>query len=127
VRRQDSRIIFADIPGLIEGAHDGRGLGDQFLRHVERTKILLHLIDMAGVDGRDPDSDYASLNNELKLYSKDLIEKIQFIAANKMDLPEAKENLKRFKKTSRKKVYPISAVTGEGVKELIDALFKRMK
>lgn len=114
--------VLADIPGIIEGAHEGRGLGLEFLKHVERTKILLHIIDFAAVDGRDPVSDYASLNKELAAYSKALADKEQILAANKMDVPEARENLKKFKRKVRKEIFPISAVTGEGVKELLRKL-----
>ncbi len=116
----------ADIPGLIEDAHRGKGLGDKFLRHIERTKILIHLIDMAGVDGRDPIEDYHSLNNELKLYGCHLEKKIQVVAANKMDLPHAQDNFNRFKRNVKQEVFPISAKSGMGVKELIDAVSKRL-
>lgn len=112
----------ADIPGLIEDAHRGKGLGDKFLRHIERTKILIHLIDMAAVDGRDPIKDYDSLNNELKLYGCHLDRKAQVIAANKMDLPEAQDNLNRFKRNVKQEVFPISAKAGIGLKELINAV-----
>ena len=112
-------LVLADIPGLIEGAHEGRGLGIEFLKHVERTKVLLHLIDFAAVDGRDPVSDYRVLNKELKGYSEKLASKEQVLVANKIDVPEARENLKLFKKKIRKKIFPISAATGEGVKELL--------
>lgn len=126
VKREDEPIVLADLPGLIEGAHEGRGLGVQFLRHVERTKFLIHMVDIAAVEGRDPVEDYNKLNKELKLYTKDLSKEVQLVVANKMDLPEAKENLKRFKKIVKKKVYPISAMTGEGTQELIHALFKKL-
>jgi GTP-binding protein len=127
VKRGDNRVVIADIPGLIEGAHRGRGLGDQFLRHVERTKFLVHCIDMAAVDQRDPLADYQLLNNELGQYGQALAKKKQLVVANKMDLPQAEESLGRFKKTVKKKVYPISALTGKGTKELVSALFKEMR
>lgn len=127
VKREDERITLADMPGLIEGAHEGRGLGDRFLRHIERTKFLIHMVDVAAVEGRDPADDYNKLNKELTLYSKNLLKEVQFIVANKMDLPEAKENLKRFKKIVKKDVYAISALTGEGTKELIYALLRKMR
>ncbi|OGW85815.1 MAG: hypothetical protein A2987_05970 [Omnitrophica bacterium RIFCSPLOWO2_01_FULL_45_10] len=121
-------FVMADIPGLIEGAHEGRGLGHRFLRHIERTKVLVHLIDIAGVDARDPSSDYVALNNELASYSKELKAKPQITALNKIDLPSAKINLERFKEKFRRlKVYPVSAVTGEGLKELITAIYKKLK
>ena len=118
----DQTKVVADIPGIIEGAHEGRGMGIDFLKHVERTKSLLHIIDFAAVDGRDPLSDYQTMNKELASYSKKLAEKPQVIVANKMDLPEAKENLKLFRKKVRKKIIPISAATGEGMKDLLNAL-----
>ncbi|MDP2913258.1 MAG: GTPase ObgE [Candidatus Omnitrophota bacterium] len=121
-------MVVADIPGLIEGAHAGRGLGHEFLRHVERTKILIHIVDCSASEGRVPHSDYVNLNNELKLYSKELAKKPQVIALNKMDCPHAKANLKGFKKCLKgKKIFPISAVTGEGIKELLDAVYKKVK
>ena len=124
VNADDSDFILADIPGLIEGSHQGRGLGDKFLRHVERTKILLHLIDMAGIDGRDPQLDYETINKELKLYDKQLGRRFQIVAANKMDLPSARDNLKKFKAKIKKKIYPISALKKEGLEELIGAIIK---
>ena len=114
--------VIADIPGIIEGAHEGRGMGIEFLKHVERTRALLHVIDFAAVDGRDPVSDYHSLNEELAQYSTSLIEKEQIIAANKMDMPEAKENLKKFKRKIKKEIFPLSAITGEGMETLLNRL-----
>ena len=115
-------LVLADIPGIIEGAHEGRGLGLEFLKHVERTRILLHVIDFAAVDGRDPISDYRALRAELSGYSEKLAEKHEIIVANKMDVPEAKERLKEFKKKIKKEIFPISAVTGEGVPALLNKL-----
>jgi len=127
VKLSDERsFVICDIPGLIEGAHSGRGLGDDFLRHVERTRVLIHMIDMAGTDGRNPAEDFKSINNELKLYNPDLVKRPQIIAANKMDIPEAKEGLKEFKKKVKKTAYPISCVTGEGIKELLEAVYKKL-
>ena len=124
----DERLVFAEVPGLIEGAHLGRGLGDRFLRHVERTKTLIHLIDISGFEGRDPYRDYVSLNKELRLYSKELMKKPHVIALNKCDIDPAKENVKRFKKHIRgKPVFVLSAATGEGIKELLSAVYKNMK
>ncbi len=120
-----STLVAAEIPGLIEGAHHGRGLGDRFLRHIERTKVLIHLVDIAACECRDPYKDYLNLNKELKSYSKELLKKEQFIALNKCDLDSAKDNIKRFKKfLHKKKIFAISAVTGEGVKELLNAVYK---
>lgn len=118
----DYNFVVADIPGLIEGAHKGRGLGDEFLRHIERTHILIHMVDIAAVDGRDPIQDFHSLNKELKLYNPQLSKRHQIIVANKMDLPQAEPNLKRFKQNIKQKVFPISAMTGKG----IDALLKEV-
>jgi GTP-binding protein len=119
-------FVIADIPGLIKGSSIGRGLGDRFLRHIERTKLLIHLIDMAGFEGRAPWEDYQVINRELKGYSKEVSNKPQVLVANKMDLDGAEENLKRFKGTIKKKVYTISALRKEGLKELIDAVAKRL-
>ncbi|MDP3791812.1 MAG: GTPase ObgE [Candidatus Omnitrophota bacterium] len=125
---EDASLVVAEIPGLIEGAHLGKGLGDRFLRHVERTKVLIRLIDVAGSECRDPYKDYINLNKELRLYSKELIKKPQFIALNKSDIEGAADNIKKFKKHIRGvKVFPISAVTGEGVKELLAAVYKKVK
>jgi GTP-binding protein len=115
---EESRVI-ADIPGLIEGAHAGRGMGIDFLKHVERTRILLHIIDFAAFDGRDPVSDYHAINAELSSYSPLLAEKKQIVVANKIDVPEARENLKAFRKKVKVELYPISAATGEGFPELL--------
>jgi len=122
----DGSFVIADIPGLIEGSSLGKGLGDKFLRHIERTKILLHLIDMSGSEARDPVEDYRTINKELKNYSKEVCKKSQIIAANKMDLEGASENLERFKKLIKKKVYPISALKKEGLEELIETIRKRL-
>ncbi len=120
------KFVIADIPGLIEGASEGRGLGDKFLKHVERTKVLIHLIDMAGFEGRDPLDDYKNINLELKNYSKEVYKKPQVICANKMDLAGAKENLKRFKKAVKKPVYAISALEKTNLEELVDAVAKKV-
>ncbi|TCS78761.1 GTPase ObgE [Tepidibacillus fermentans] len=116
-------FVLADLPGLIEGAHLGAGLGHQFLRHIERTRIILHVVDMAGSEGRDPYEDWVKINHELEQYNLRLLERPQLIVANKMDLPEAKENLKAFREKIGDKypIYPISAITGEGIKELLFA------
>ncbi len=115
-------IVICEVPGLIEDAHLGKGLGHSFLRHIERTKILVHLIDMAPPRDRDPFSDYKSLNRELKLYNPRLTETTQILAANKMDLPQAEANLKAFRSKVNKRVHPISAVSGEGLEELVMAI-----
>ncbi len=121
----DSRIMIADIPGLIEGASEGAGLGTEFLRHIERTRMLIHVVDISGQEDRDAYEDYVKINNELKKYNKDVAKLKQIIVANKCDMPDSKENLKKFKeKVGRKKVIPISAITGEGIEELKKEMFK---
>ncbi len=112
----------ADIPGLIEGAHEGVGLGHDFLRHIERTKVLVFVLDMAGTDGREPADDYASLLKELELYDAELAKRPSLVVANKMDEAASAEHLATFRKRFRKKPMEISAVLGEGV----DALRKKL-
>lgn len=115
-------FVLADIPGLIEGAHEGVGLGHDFLRHVERTKVLLHIVDCAAVDGRDPVDDFEKINLELAEYSERLAKRQQLVVANKMDLPEAAENFDRLKKHVEAKGYEIvkvSAATGDGLRDLM--------
>ncbi len=123
VQDDDFECVVADLPGLIEGAHQGKGLGDRFLRHAERTHILVHVVDMAGTDGRDPLEDYKAINHELEAHGEDLAIKKQILVANKMDVPQAKENLKRFKKEIKEKVIAISALEKEG----LDKFIKEMK
>ncbi len=118
----DQDFILADIPGLIEGAHDGLGLGINFLKHIERTKFIIHVLDVAGVEGRDPIKDFDIINNELAAFNPFLADKQQVVAANKMDLTGAEENFERVKVELESRgydVFPISAVTGEGLKELM--------
>ena len=116
----------ADIPGLIRDSHLGKGLGDRFLRHIERTKVIVHMIDMAGVDGRSPLDDYFVINDELKFYSHEVFKKPRILVANKMDLPQAKNNLADFKKKVRKKIIPISALESQGLKVLLNAIQKEL-
>ena len=114
-------FVVADIPGLIEGAHEGAGLGIQFLRHIERTKILVHMIDLSPITNRDPVEDYETMNNELRSYSEELYGKPQIVAANKIDITEASERLSGLKEYCEKKgitLFPISSATGEGLEEL---------
>jgi len=126
VRRDERSFVIADIPGLIEGSSQGRGLGFRFLRHIERTRFLLHVIDMAGESGRDPLMDYYTLNKELNSYSKEVAAKPQIIVANKMDLPGAQMHLERFKRAVKKKIYPISALEKKGLEELIEAILSKL-
>ncbi len=120
----DSSFTVADIPGLIEGASDGAGLGIDFLRHIERTRMLVHVVDMSGLEGRDPYDDYVKINEELKKYSTELAKLVQIVVANKCDCFEAEENLKAFiKKVGNKnKVMKISALTGDGLNQLKKAI-----
>ncbi|MFW5786851.1 MAG: GTPase ObgE [Halanaerobiales bacterium] len=123
-------FVMADIPGLIEGAHQGIGLGDEFLRHVERTRLLLHVIDASGREGRDPLEDFAIINEELKKYDKNLAELPQVVALNKIDLPEAQNNVSYLKEELEKKgykVFIISAVTGKGLKKLTYYLGQKLE
>ena len=121
-------LAMADIPGLVEGASENKGLGHQFLRHIERCRALLFILDMAAVDQRDPREDYRQLVKELSMYSGDLAQKPRVIAANKMDLPEAAENLKRFKKANPKlKVLPISCQEKKGLDALKKAILETVK
>jgi GTP-binding protein len=126
VRREKKSFVIADIPGLIEGSSEGKGLGDKFLRHVERTRVLIHVVDISGFEGRDPVEDYRAVNKELRSYSPAVARKKQVIALNKMDLGGAKENLKRFKKLVKKEAFPVSALNKQGLEELIDAVAKNI-
>lgn len=118
---EDNAFVMADIPGLIEGAHEGIGLGDEFLRHIERTRVILHVLDLSAQEGRDPIEDFYKINDELKKYNPRLAERVQLVAGNKMDVPEAEENLERLKTElgEQYEIFPISAATGEGLKPLI--------
>jgi GTPase len=119
------RFVMADLPGLIEGAHDGAGLGYEFLRHIERTRILLHLVDIMPTDGTDPVDNYKKIRNELKLYSPALIRKSEVITLTKTDLDPDGSLVKAIKKKLKgKKMVPISAVAGKGVNELMEQLWK---
>ncbi len=118
----DNRFVVADIPGLIKDAHKGKGLGFDFLRHIERTKILLFIIDMSGCEGRDPCEDYGNLLNEIELYDGRLLKRPQLIVANKMDLPESAANLKRFKKTVKENIFEVSCVLVTGIEKTVKAL-----
>ncbi|MCM8780911.1 MAG: GTPase ObgE [Candidatus Omnitrophica bacterium] len=127
VTNDSSSFVIADIPGLIKDSSKGKGLGHDFLRHIERTKIILHLVDMSGSEGRDPIQDYKVINKELKEYSPHLYKKPQIIVANKMDLEPSAMNLERFREVIKKKVYPISALKKEGLEEVIEAIKKRLQ
>lgn len=120
VKTKDNRsFVMADLPGLIEGASRGEGLGDKFLKHIERTKVIAHVIDMSGYEGRDPYEDYVKINHELEAFNKKLMKKPMIIIANKMDLENAKENLEEFKKKVDKEIYEVSAITNRGLERVL--------
>ena len=123
----------ADLPGLIEGASQGVGLGTQFLRHIERTRVILHVIDMSASEGRDPYEDYLAINKELETYNLRLLERPQIIVANKMDMPQAAENLEQFKEKldanygefdDKPQIFPMSGIAHQGLDALLDATAK---
>jgi len=122
VATKKSNFIMADLPGLIEGASEGTGLGHKFLKHVERTKIIAHVIDMAGTEGRDPYDDYVIIREELEKFSEKLVNKKEIIIANKMDVDGAQDNLEKFKKKVDKEIYEISAINNMNLDELIEGL-----
>jgi GTP-binding protein len=135
----EDSFVMADLPGLIEGAHEGVGLGHQFLKHIERTRVIVHVVDMAALEGRDPFKDYMQINAELALYNAKIIERPQLIVANKMDMPEAFDNLQQFKQslteeyqqsgkeTEDIKIYEISALTRQGLELLLRDISDMLK
>lgn len=131
----DETFVMADLPGLIEGAGHGVGLGLQFLQHVKRTKVLLHVIDMASLEGRDPYDDYLKINHELAEYDEQLLDRPTIIVANKMDMPAAADNLKAFtekleneqNQDEQPEIIEISAYTHQGIKELLRATFELLE
>lgn len=130
VETEDGRsFVLADLPGLIEGAHSGVGLGHQFLRHIERTRVIVHVIDMAATEGRDPYEDYKTINKELAEYNLRLTERPQIIVANKMDMPDAEENLNSFKEKLEEDfpIFPISALTRKGLRDLLYAIADKLE
>jgi GTP-binding protein len=117
-------FVMADLPGLIEGASEGVGLGHEFLRHVERTRIIIHVVDMSGSEGRDPFEDWVLINDELKQYNANLVDRPQIVAANKMDMPDSEANLNSFREKVAElrpdmEIMPISSLTRQGVQELL--------
>ena len=129
VRLSDERsFVVADIPGLIEGAHAGAGLGDRFLRHVDRTRLLVHLLD-ATQTGRTPLRDYEAINRELALYAPDLAARPQLVVLNKIDLPDVRKRAKQIERRSpsgASRVHAISAATGEGTAELLESIWRAL-
>ena len=123
VEYHENTFVIADMPGLIEGAHTGKGLGDRFLRHIERTGFLVHVVDMAPMNGTDPYDIYIKLEEELKLYDVNVYNKTRIVAGSKMDIPGSEENMRSFRAKSGEMAYPISAVTGYGLEELINAMY----
>lgn len=126
---EEHSFVIADIPGLIEGAHEGVGLGHDFLRHIERTKIILHVIDASGIEGRDPVEDYHRINKELRLYNERLAKRPQVLVANKMDLPEAKENYARLQALAESEgleIFPVSAAANEGLRPMIERVSRML-
>ena len=123
-------FVIADIPGIIEGASEGTGLGLQFLRHIERTRLLLHVIDVSGLEGRNPVNDFNIINGELKKYSEKLAKRKQIIVANNIDRMQDENLYKELEKMAKKnniEIFKISAVTGEGIKELLDRVIEVLK
>ncbi|MBQ8192881.1 MAG: GTPase ObgE [Bacilli bacterium] len=128
VKTNDNTFVVADLPGLIEGASDGVGLGHKFLKHIERTKIIAHVIDMAGEEGRNPYEDYITIRKELENFSPKLLTKEEIIIANKMDGVNSKNNLEEFKKKiNNKEIYEVTALINEGLEEVINKLSEMTK
>lgn len=120
VKTLDGRsFVIADLPGLIEGASEGAGLGDKFLRHIERTKVIAHIVDMSGCEGRNPYDDFVTINHELANFSEKLMKKKQIVIANKMDMPDSEKNLEEFRQKVDCEVYPISALENKGIDEVL--------
>lgn len=120
--RDGRSFVIADLPGLIEGASNGEGLGDKFLKHIERTRVIAHVIDMSGFEGRDPYNDYITINKELEAFNPKILEKPQIIIANKMDLESSKDNLEEFKKKVNCEIFEVSALTNKGLEDVLTKL-----
>lgn len=126
--RDNNSFVVADMPGLIKGASLGEGLGERFLKHIERTRIIAHVIDMSGIEGRNPYDDYVTINQELKNFNEKILEKKQIIIANKMDMESSKENLKEFKnKVKDIKIFEVSASNNEGLQNVINELYNLLE
>jgi GTPase len=125
----DRSFVVADVPGLIEGAHGGQGLGDRFLRHIERTKVLIHVVDVSGASGRDPVNDFKVIVKELQLFDPAVASKPQIVVANKIDAlddPSRLERLERYVARQKLPLFRISGVTGEGVDQLLAATWRQL-
>ena len=127
VTSEDYSYTIADLPGLIEGASDGLGLGHKFLKHIERTKIIAHIIDMSGIEGRNPYEDYLTIRKELENFSPKLIQKPEIIIANKMDIESSKKNLEEFKQKVKVPIYEVSAIQNKGLDEVLKTLKELVK
>ena len=127
VTSEDYSYTIADLPGLIEGASDGLGLGHKFLKHIERTKIIAHIIDMSGIEGRNPYEDYLTIRKELENFSPKLIQKPEIIIANKIDIESSKKNLEEFKQKVKVPIYEVSAIQNKGLDEVLKALKELVK
>ena len=127
VTSEDYSYTIADLPGLIEGASDGLGLGHKFLKHIERTKIIAHIIDMSGIEGRNPYEDYLTIRQELENFSPKLIQKPEIVIANKMDIESSKKNLEEFKQKVKVPIYEVSAIQNKGLDEVLKALKELVK
>ena len=120
VKTKDNRsFVVADLPGLIEGASLGEGLGDKFLKHIERTRVLAHIVDMSGIEGRNPYDDYLVINKELENFGHNLLDKPMIIIANKMDMESSKKNLEEFKKKVDKEIFEVSAINNDGLDKVL--------
>lgn len=123
VRASNNRsFVVADLPGLIKGASLGEGLGDKFLKHIERTRVIAHVIDMSGIEGRDPYDDYITINKELENFNPKILKKPQIIIANKMDMPDSNANLEKFKTKVKEPIYCVVGMEGKGLDEVIEVL-----
>lgn len=128
VNYQGQQFVAADIPGIIEGAHEGKGLGSEFLRHIRRTKVLLHIVDVSGFDGTDPYENYKIINNELNKYSKYLSKKHMIVVLNKIDIADSEKHIKKFKRYIKNKpLIEISAATKEGIDKLLKEILKMLQ
>lgn len=130
VEAGDNSFVIADIPGIIEGAHEGVGLGYDFLRHIERTNLLIHVIDASGTDGSDPIDNFDKVNNEMKMFNEEIIKKKQIVAVNKMDIPDSRIRFEKISHLLKERgyiVYPISAATGMGLKDLLHKISELLK